>query len=88
MRQIDEKNSQEVTFKDGDLVRIKDKWLDDPEERATIFVVVEVRIYDFKKSCFIRPTNGPLSKLPLVPIEQVAFEMIEPTGFNCFEKYD
>lgn len=73
-------------FKDGDIVKIKPEWTNSEEEKFTLYVITIDSIDEQTGRCNIRPITGDSSKLPIVPTERVALEMLIPTTFN-FKDY-
>lgn len=59
-------------FDIGDLVVIKDEYLDSSESKGIVFKIVDVN--NITKRCYIEIAD---SDLPLNPQELVGFEMIE-----------
>ena len=72
-------------FKEGDIVKIKPEWANSETEKEILFVIVKDSIDNIAKKCKIRPITGDSSKLPIVPVEKAAFEMLLPTNFNFKE---
>ena len=73
-------NQKNLMFNVGDFVKIVDEYCENSNEKETVFVVTNS--HEVTKRCYIRPINGKLAEMPLVPQELVGWEMIEKIQRN------